>query len=451
MQKKFILGVLLIGIVAVFPMVTATPLPYEQDFIISAYYSPKPDQCCYVRGSFEGDTLLNGQGIVGADGTPVYSGMAAAPSSYPFGTTIELPGIGTVTVHDRGGAIIEQEHAHRLDLWMGEGEEGLARALAFGKRHVRGIVHFPGAEPVRESMNILEFLAPQDRLPSMAAKAVPKSLLVVRPSLGESGQSVKMLQEALQVTGYFDHAVTGYFGDVTKNALRAFRADMQLSADADVLDEESALHLRAAQMLSQLISPVEEVGEGSDAASVKAAKRAMRFIGAYSGGVSAEYDAAFQGAVLAYQRTLGLITSVSTPGAGRIGPRTKAAVSMAWKRRRIERKASELRTYLAVKKRLDDEGRTIRESLSEGETGLSVAALQTILVGEHLLTMDDITGFFGQRTKNAVLEFQVKRSLIAGATDPFGGSVGPITSQALNDALVKRQFAKVRGYGWQAW
>ena len=83
-----------------------------------------------MRGTYAADTLLNGKGIAGADGTGVYLGMAAAPQSYEFGTRIVFPGIGTVTVHDRGGAITELETgAHRLDLWMGYGEEGLARAL----------------------------------------------------------------------------------------------------------------------------------------------------------------------------------------------------------------------------------------------------------------------------------------------------------------------------------
>jgi 3D (Asp-Asp-Asp) domain-containing protein len=107
--------------------------PREQDFIITAYYSPEPDQCCYVKGSYAADVVLNGEGTHGADGTEVMPGMAAAPKTYAFGTTIVLPGIGTVRVHDRGGAINElPDGPHRLDLWVGKGEEGLARALAFG-------------------------------------------------------------------------------------------------------------------------------------------------------------------------------------------------------------------------------------------------------------------------------------------------------------------------------
>ncbi|MCC6643813.1 hypothetical protein IT411_03620, partial [Candidatus Peregrinibacteria bacterium] len=88
--------------------VTAEPtvqiFPYEETFTITAYYSPIEGPKRYIRGSLEADKKLNGNGTNGADGTPVYPGMIAAPKSIPFGTKMMIPGIGTVAVHDRGGA-----------------------------------------------------------------------------------------------------------------------------------------------------------------------------------------------------------------------------------------------------------------------------------------------------------------------------------------------------------
>ena len=81
--------------------------PHEQTFIISAYYSPLPDQRVYFRGSYDADRRLNGNGTNGADGTQVYPGMLAAPKSYAFGTKLEIPGLGVGTIHDRGGAIVD--------------------------------------------------------------------------------------------------------------------------------------------------------------------------------------------------------------------------------------------------------------------------------------------------------------------------------------------------------
>jgi 3D (Asp-Asp-Asp) domain-containing protein len=132
---------------------TSVAVPHEQDFILTAYYSPLPNQCCYIKGSEDADKLLNGNGLKGADGTAVYPGMLAGPPSYAFGTRIVLPGLGTMTVHDRGGAIQVLDQADRLDVWAGFGEEGLARALAFGVKHIHGTVYPPSAAQPDESIN----------------------------------------------------------------------------------------------------------------------------------------------------------------------------------------------------------------------------------------------------------------------------------------------------------
>lgn len=62
----------------------------ENYFTVTAYYSPLPDQKYYLTGDYEREKRLNGQGIAGASGKKVFSGMLAGPASYPFGTKIEL-------------------------------------------------------------------------------------------------------------------------------------------------------------------------------------------------------------------------------------------------------------------------------------------------------------------------------------------------------------------------
>src|SRR3989338_9310092 len=119
--------------------------PYVKTFKISAYYSPCPGQTRYATGTYEGDIKLNGNGTNGADGTPVYPGMIAAPKTYEFGTKMDIPGIGIVAVHDRGGAIRATNGVEgvydRLDVWMGYGDKGLERALNWGKRTVNVVVY----------------------------------------------------------------------------------------------------------------------------------------------------------------------------------------------------------------------------------------------------------------------------------------------------------------------
>ena len=54
----------------------------KHKFLVTAYYSPVSDQNFYIRGSFEADRRLNGNGTNGADGIEVFTGMLAAPSIY---------------------------------------------------------------------------------------------------------------------------------------------------------------------------------------------------------------------------------------------------------------------------------------------------------------------------------------------------------------------------------
>lgn len=121
----------------------AEPIPVgtEKTFIITAYYSPMVWQQNYYRGSYEADVRLNGNGTHGASGTPVFTGMLAAPKTYAFGTQIFFDGLGLGTVQDRGGAIVDAyvrgQAYDRLDIWMGYGEAALRRTIAWGRRTVK--------------------------------------------------------------------------------------------------------------------------------------------------------------------------------------------------------------------------------------------------------------------------------------------------------------------------
>lgn len=65
-----------------------------------------------------------------ASGTKATVGRTiAAPSSYSFGTKIELEGLGTYVVEDRGGAI----QGNKIDVYFTSHSE----ALAFGRKKIR--------------------------------------------------------------------------------------------------------------------------------------------------------------------------------------------------------------------------------------------------------------------------------------------------------------------------
>jgi 3D (Asp-Asp-Asp) domain-containing protein len=103
---------------------------YERIIRVTGYYSPLPDQVKFATGSYRGDIILNGRGIMGSDTTPVYIGMAAGPPHMEFGTNVIIEDLGKFnlpkiyTIHDRGGAI----NGNRLDIWVGKGEQAMKKA-----------------------------------------------------------------------------------------------------------------------------------------------------------------------------------------------------------------------------------------------------------------------------------------------------------------------------------
>lgn len=109
-------------------------------FVVTAYYSPLPDQERYLRWNYEDEKKLNWNWIRWASGLEVFEGMFAWPKSYEFWTKIYLEWIWTWIIADRGWAIVqawERWYQHdRIDVWMWHWDEWLNRALAWGKRTV---------------------------------------------------------------------------------------------------------------------------------------------------------------------------------------------------------------------------------------------------------------------------------------------------------------------------
>ena len=421
--------------------------PREQDFIITAYYSPMPDQCCYVKGSEEADKILNGEGRAGADGTPVYPGMAAAPGSYAFGTRIVLPGIGVVTVHDRGGAIQEWEKAHRLDLWVGYGEEGLARALAFGVQRVHGTVYASGAQGPEERFVAEHFVSPWDRLKPFLT--LDNGLLDARPRSGEKGLSVTMLQEHLRDLGYFHDAVSGLFGDETKNALTQFLRDMGADDPSDQLTAHAAALLVAAVRQKQHKFPVGFIDAASAPVQITAAQRLLRFLGLYKGRTDGQYSDTLKQAILAFQKQESLIGGPDSPGAGRIGPVTRAHLSDRWQRTMVGRKANALLTLTRVTQMLEKKGRLVTHFMELGYSGPDVRAYQQMLSDRGFFPKEKINGVFGDLTRSATIRYQLAMKLITKETDAGAGTVGAKTMRLLRQEEVRRAQQLVRSYGWQ--
>ncbi|OGJ81619.1 hypothetical protein A3J91_01360 [Candidatus Peribacteria bacterium RIFOXYC2_FULL_58_10] len=423
--------------------------PYEQEFVITAYYSPRPGQCCYVTGGERPDRVLNGEGRAGADGTPVYPGMIAAPASYAFGTRVTLPGLGTFEVNDRGGAINEQaDGTHRLDIWVGEGEEGLARALAFGVRRVRGTVYPVESTQPAVSFALATILPVFERL---APYRVTESLLAVRPALGDRGPSVEMLQQRLKDAGYFPSTVSGFFGEETRAALQTFLKDYRIDEPSSALTERAAAYIAAAAWRSKVGQPVSGVVEDASPAKVVAeAQRILRFLKYYYGRTNGVYGPGLKASILKFQQAHGLVGTEQSPGAGRIGPITMRSLTAEWNRTLVARRAQMLLDKRRIMQLLAQRGELLDEFLSEGDQNNRVRMLQTLLAREGYFPENRISGTFGEVTKAALLKYQLEKGIVSSVSQNGAGRVGPATLREMAGEKLKEFYGLVRANGWRA-
>lgn len=428
----------------------AEAAPYEQEFVITAYYSPLPDQCCYVKGSFAADMVLNGEGTHGADGTAVYPGMAAAPKEYPFGTRITLPGIGTVAVHDRGGAInVLDSGVHRLDLWVGKGEEGLARALAFGVRRMKATVYPINTAMPDERLDLASLAAPLDTLKSF--RVSDPSIVGLRAEKGEKSMSVKLMQQELRKLGFLDAEHNGHFGDATEAALQKFQSTYGIVADAAALDERTAAFLavvsaRDKAKFDALSFLSKQELRPADTALLK---RGLRYLGFYKGRTTPVTDAALKKAIAAFQLHYQLISSLEDPVAGTLGPKTRALLRSEWTKRLVATKAEDLLFVQRIKQIIAEKGMLVGEFLAEGDSGSEVRKLQQFLADRDFLNPARVTGTFGSETESALIAYQIASGIIKKATDKGSGFAGPATLAQMRKDMERDTFLLVRAEGWK--
>lgn len=407
---------------------------YESTFIISAYYSPQPGQERYVTGSFEGDIRLNGSGVNSADGTPVYPGMIAAPSTYPFGTKMKIPGIGTVAVHDRGGAIVnagERGHAYdRLDVWMGYGDAGLTRALNWGKRTVTATVY--GQDPSIEENVYLEGFSEAEKF--IRNIVVQQKIFKEDLWFGTSGDKVDDLQKYLVDLGYYKGKIDGYYGDEVYKAVMQFQieegiVDRQEDFGAGYLGPQTRARLEAVitNRKKELV-PKKNLGKDDSGEEVKRLQEALQKLG-YDLEITGIYDDTTINAVFEFQKEHEIVDYEDDLGAGYFGPKTFAVLSQ---------KLSELDESPIAQAHeasiIQAEFDAFANDLKPGDKGEEVKHLQEDLKKFNLFAIEP-TGYYGDLTKHAVLKFQQKKGIIASASDSGAGVFGPATRGTFNDIL----------------
>jgi peptidoglycan hydrolase-like protein with peptidoglycan-binding domain len=417
-------------------------------YVISAYYSPVPGQSRYATGTYEGDIRLNGGGVTTASGTKVADAggaFVAAPPCMPYGTVLQIEGLGAHKVLDRGGAI----KGSRLDIWMGYGDTGLKNALTWGKRTV--FVTVNGDTSITPSAFNFDIGINELKNYQLVKESDPFKFFR-ELAYGDTGEDVARLQQLLKDIGFYKLDVNGQFDESTKLALEAFKST-QPEYDNSVNDAQGKFgdttleNLRVAVVQNRekylKDSVNRSLGRGSKGEDVKKLQEFLVGLG-YLEIVSGIYDSKTVDAVARFQIDEGIIASSVDQGAGYFGPKTQLAFDRVY----LSLEKSLYASKPAKQSVLESEKNTVElaninaaemftESLTEGSSGEEVYRLQQVLKDLNLLNVDP-TGYFGPVTSNAVFKFQQRAGLVASKNDSAAGFVGPSTRNALNKFLETR-------------
>jgi 3D (Asp-Asp-Asp) domain-containing protein len=108
--------------------------------IATGYYGPRKNQARYATGNYRKEVRLNGSGEYTAIGVkPRLGTISANFRRFPPGTILRIKDLATGhqvigVVEDTGDAM--KRNSRHIDIYMGEGERGLDKSVAWGKRKV---------------------------------------------------------------------------------------------------------------------------------------------------------------------------------------------------------------------------------------------------------------------------------------------------------------------------
>lgn len=422
-------------------------------FTITGYYSPLPNQNFYVTGDYASEIRLNGKGLYGADGTPVYPGMMAASNRYAYLTKICVPGFGCGQVHDRGQAIVDKGERDlarhdRLDLWMGYGEEGLLRALSWGVKHL-DCETFPSDSPVRVGVNFEAVMPIYQILNIPQRKFYTENL-----RHGMEGSSVEELQTVMAKLGYYQGVIDGIYDYDLRQAVLSFqRKHFIVAQEGDLgagvfgpqtrekFSEEEHRHeiqvrIKEAWDAFHFDERLEKGAKNESVLKLQEILVKAEFLEAYPTGY---FGPQTQAALKEFQMYHGIIDDESDYGAGKVGPNTREKLNEILKAQKafVLDEQGEVMAYQKKYEKLKylaSRNFHVSSLLSLGDEGEPVVGLQRALKALGYIEAPP-TGDYDESTRAAVRQFQLDHGVIFSEKDGGAGVFGPQTREMMRSVL----------------
>ncbi len=200
---------------------------------------------------------------------------------------------------------------------------------------------------------------------------------------GCNGDWVRQLQQRLKTLNYFSGNPTGYFGEITRNAVVRFQQDNRLRTTGTV-DSVTWGRIVNSQTVSNSTTPLPPsiITIGTRGPQVTTLQQNLKQLGYFYGNPTGFYDKSTQEAVVRFQQSYGL------PMTGNVDQRTSQTISQV------------LRSS-----RGGMGGSSDFEPIYPGDNNPRVEKLQKRLLELGLLKANP-TGYFGPFTREGLLAFQ---------------------------------------------
>ena len=482
-MKKILSILLIIWITIPFSLLSVSADSNKWYFVVTAYYSPLPDQEYYLTGDYESEKRLNGQWIAWASWKSVFSWMLAAPKNYKFGTKIYLEWLWIWEVSDRWGAIVNAGNRgysyDRIDVWMWHGDEWLKRALYWGKRTIKWNFVSNNSNITLDYHKIAS--------PTWATNWLNKisSIFTMWLWKWSNIESVKKLQQILTETLLYNWEINWIYNSEVIDIIYDFQIDNWLIKSWNAYWAWYWWKATRALFLKKYLNwefdtikdtieviEIEEVNNEKDLSVFDTAandynkviklQKLLLELGLYSWEWTWIYKDVID-SIYDYQLSKNIVTWIYSPWAWNFWPKTRASLKETYikfidnkedirlEEVRIEEEKKEQEKR---KKELEEKYKSLEElSLKKaewvmkniwtpkfGEISHWVRELQVTLKQLGYFDNKD-TAIYWEITKKSIISYQIDKKLINSSNDLGAWSIWPKTREAIKYDL-KEQFLK---------
>lgn len=433
-------------------------------FVVTAYYSPLPDQEYYLKGNYEDEVRLNWRWIKWASWQEVFDWMLAWPKKYAFWTKIYLEWIWTWVIADRWWAIVEAWErwydADRIDVWMWYGDEWLKRALSWGKRKVSWkIVWSPETTWTWEVSVWFDFQAWNVNL-SKYKKDNREYIFTKNLWIEDSWEDVKKLQEIFKNKWLYSWEIDWVYNSELIKSIIDYQLEnwviksrseywawywWKKTRDAFFLNKDKKIELTkedtkketkitAKNLFETYISPE------SNSEDVKTLQKKLNEMELYSWAINWKYSD-IKDILLKYQLSKKIVSNKTDLWAWYFGPKTRESLKNDYadfiaRKEAEERDRRKLEEVKIVIQKLANEQIEKIWTPKVWEVSQNVRELQKTLKTLWYFQWKD-TAIYWEITKKSILAYQIDKKLVSKETDPGAWKIWDKTKAEIKKDLAK--------------